>query len=122
MIYFGCHRGVLCLFCVLGLSALNFLDFDKLKPLLDARFFKIKSFAAHFATARTYSITDKVKSYLVQTAFHPLGPQILNGLLNEMKSTEDINSFKPMKKGGMVGTVNVVFVNMCLEIGFILFS
>ena len=45
-----------------------------------------------------------------------LGPQIWNGLSNDIKSAENLNSFKTMIKNGMVRIVNVMLVNMCLEI------
>ena len=56
------------------------------------------------------------------SSLRSLGPLIWNGLPNEMKSAENLKSFKTMMKNGMAKTVNVVRVNIWLEISFILFS
>ena len=41
-----------------------------------------------------------------------LGPQIWNGLPNEIKSAENLNSFKHMIKNGMLQTANAMLISM----------
>ena len=49
-----------------------------------------------------------------------LGPQTWNGLPNDTKSAEILNIFKTMLKRGRALSANAIYVNMYIEINFLL--
>ena len=99
-----------------------FKTLNKLNPSFMQDIFKVKS--------SSYSLrgTNNLQHYrpnqvtFGSNSLRSLGPQVWNGLSNDMKSAENLNMFKNMlKKWEGPRTVNAAYVNVYIEISIFSF-
>ena len=99
-----------------------FKTLKNLNPSFMQDIFKLKSSSYSLRKSNDLQHYRPNQVTFGSNSLRSLGPEIWNGLPNDIKSAENLNSFKTMIKNGMAKPVNVVLVNTCLQISFMLFN